>query len=63
VFPVRYELVFYIPKDGILHSHRSETSLQKWIKSSSAKLNNLFANSLEIEISMSRSYVRHEAGV
>jgi hypothetical protein len=23
VFPVRYELGFYIPEDGILHSHRS----------------------------------------
>jgi hypothetical protein len=22
--PVRYELGFYIPEDGILHSHRSE---------------------------------------
>jgi hypothetical protein len=24
VFPVRYELGSYIPKDGILHSHRRE---------------------------------------
>jgi hypothetical protein len=24
VFPVRYELGFYIPEDGILHSHRCE---------------------------------------
>jgi hypothetical protein len=24
VFPVRYELGFYIPEDGILHSHRRE---------------------------------------
>jgi hypothetical protein len=24
-FPVRYELGFYIPEDGILHSHRLET--------------------------------------
>jgi hypothetical protein len=24
VFPVRYELGFYIPKDGVLHSHRRE---------------------------------------
>jgi hypothetical protein len=24
VSPVRYELGFYIPKDGILHSHRRE---------------------------------------
>jgi hypothetical protein len=24
VFPVRYELGFYIPKDGILHSHSRE---------------------------------------
>jgi hypothetical protein len=24
--PVRYELVFYIPEDGILHSHRRENS-------------------------------------
>jgi hypothetical protein len=24
VFPVRYELGFYIPEDGILHSHRHE---------------------------------------
>jgi hypothetical protein len=24
VSPVRYELGFYIPEDGILHSHRSE---------------------------------------
>jgi hypothetical protein len=24
--PVKYELVFYIPEDGILHSHRPETS-------------------------------------
>jgi hypothetical protein len=24
VFPVRYELEFYIPEDGILHSHRRE---------------------------------------
>jgi hypothetical protein len=23
VFPVRYEQSFYIPEDGILHSHRS----------------------------------------
>jgi hypothetical protein len=26
VSPVRYELGFYIPEDGILHSHRRETS-------------------------------------
>jgi hypothetical protein len=25
VSPVRYELVFYVPEDGILHSHRRET--------------------------------------
>jgi hypothetical protein len=24
VSPVRYELGFYIPEDGIFHSHRSE---------------------------------------
>jgi hypothetical protein len=24
VFPVKYELGFYIPEDGILHSHRRE---------------------------------------
>jgi hypothetical protein len=24
VYPVRYELGFYIPEDGILHSHRRE---------------------------------------
>jgi hypothetical protein len=24
VFPVRYKLDFYIPKEGILHSHRRE---------------------------------------
>jgi hypothetical protein len=24
VFPVRYELGFYTPEDGILHSHRGE---------------------------------------
>jgi hypothetical protein len=24
VSPVKYELGFYIPKDGILHSHRRE---------------------------------------
>jgi hypothetical protein len=24
VSPVRYELVFYIPEDGVLHSHRRE---------------------------------------
>jgi hypothetical protein len=24
VFPMRYELVFYIPEDDILHSHRHE---------------------------------------
>jgi hypothetical protein len=24
VFPVRYELGFYIPEDDILHSHRGE---------------------------------------
>jgi hypothetical protein len=24
VLPVRYELGFYIPEDGILHSHRRE---------------------------------------
>jgi hypothetical protein len=24
VFPVRYELGFYIPEDDILHSHRRE---------------------------------------
>jgi hypothetical protein len=24
MFPVRYELGFYIPEDGILHSHRRE---------------------------------------
>jgi hypothetical protein len=24
VFPVRYELGFYIPEDGVLHSHRRE---------------------------------------
>jgi hypothetical protein len=24
VSPVRYELSFYIPEDGILHSHRRE---------------------------------------
>jgi hypothetical protein len=24
VFPVRYELEFYIPEEGILHSHRRE---------------------------------------
>jgi hypothetical protein len=26
VSPVKYEKVFYIPEDGILHSHRCETS-------------------------------------
>jgi hypothetical protein len=26
VSPVRYELGFYIPEDGILHSHRRDTS-------------------------------------
>jgi hypothetical protein len=26
MFPVRYEQVFHIPEDGILHSHRRETS-------------------------------------
>jgi hypothetical protein len=26
VFPMRYELGFYIPEDGVLHSHRRETS-------------------------------------
>jgi hypothetical protein len=25
VSPVKYELGFYIPEDGILHSHRRET--------------------------------------
>jgi hypothetical protein len=35
VFPVRYELGFYIPGDGILHSHRREnlrfyTELTGW---------------------------------
>jgi hypothetical protein len=25
VFPVKYELVFYIPQDDILHSHRRES--------------------------------------
>jgi hypothetical protein len=24
MFPVKYELDFYIPEDGILHSHRCE---------------------------------------
>jgi hypothetical protein len=24
VFPVKYELGFYIPDDGVLHSHRLE---------------------------------------
>jgi hypothetical protein len=24
MFPARYELGFYIPEDGILHSHRRE---------------------------------------
>jgi hypothetical protein len=24
VFPVRYEMGFYIPEDGVLHSHRRE---------------------------------------
>jgi hypothetical protein len=24
VFPVKYELEFYIPEDAILHSHRRE---------------------------------------
>jgi hypothetical protein len=27
VSPVRYELDFYIPEDGILHSHRRENLL------------------------------------
>jgi hypothetical protein len=26
MFPVRYELGFYIPEDGILHNHRVKTS-------------------------------------
>jgi hypothetical protein len=26
VFPVRYDLGFYIPEDDILHGHRRETS-------------------------------------
>jgi hypothetical protein len=30
VFPVRYELGFYIPEDGILHSHGSE-SLKSYV--------------------------------
>jgi hypothetical protein len=35
VFPVRYDLGFYISKDGILHSHRREnlksyTALAGW---------------------------------
>jgi hypothetical protein len=30
VFPVRYVLAFYIPEDGILHSHRRE-SLKSYI--------------------------------
>jgi hypothetical protein len=32
VFPVRYELRFYILEDGILHSHRRE-NLEPEIKS------------------------------
>jgi hypothetical protein len=27
VFPVRYELGFHIPEDGILHSHRREDAI------------------------------------
>jgi hypothetical protein len=27
VFPVRYELGFYIPEDGTLHSHRRENRI------------------------------------
>jgi hypothetical protein len=30
MFPVRYELGFYIPEDGIFHSHHSE-NLQCYI--------------------------------
>jgi hypothetical protein len=26
VSPVRYDLGFYIPEDGVVHSHRRETS-------------------------------------
>jgi hypothetical protein len=29
VSPVKYELDFYIPEDGILHSHRRE-NLKSW---------------------------------
>jgi hypothetical protein len=31
VFPVRYELGFYIPEDDILHSHRRE-NLKSYIR-------------------------------
>jgi hypothetical protein len=31
VFPLKYEPVFYIPEDGILHSHRCE-NLKSYIE-------------------------------
>jgi hypothetical protein len=34
VFPARYDLGFYIPKDGILHSHRRENFKSYLINSS-----------------------------
>jgi hypothetical protein len=30
MFPVRYELGFNVPEDGILHNHRVKTSNLAW---------------------------------
>jgi hypothetical protein len=40
VSPVRYELDFYIPEDGILHSHRRE-NLKSYNKNLDWKTSNL----------------------
>jgi hypothetical protein len=41
VFPVRYELGFYIPEDDILHIHRHEKKLQDHINIEASRLHNV----------------------
>jgi hypothetical protein len=50
MFPVRYELGFYIPEDGILHSHAMKTSNVKFLFIHS--LPQILGNHLNINISL-----------
>jgi hypothetical protein len=56
VSPVRYELGFYIPEDGILHSHRRENLISYTVDVIIYITNNVHAGSYSIPLLMKRNF-------